>query len=207
MERGAVILCGGKSKRMGTCKALLRFGAEAMLQRVVRLVSGVVPEKNVVVVASAGQDLPALPAGVEIAYDRQASRGPLEGLAVGLAALPAEVEAAYVTGCDVPLVLPEWIEHLFSQLTEHDLVVPAEKGRLHALAAVYRTRIEPTIEELLSKNALAMYGLVHACNALQIDIEQLRSVDPALVSLRNVNSPADLRAALQVAGLPENDSI
>ena len=41
MSVGAVILCGGESRRMGQPKAWLPFGPERMLQRVVRLVSTV----------------------------------------------------------------------------------------------------------------------------------------------------------------------
>ena len=41
-HRGGIILCGGRSTRMGTSKALLPFGAETMLQRVVRLLATVV---------------------------------------------------------------------------------------------------------------------------------------------------------------------
>ena len=37
MTAGGIVLCGGKSTRMGRSKALLPFGPETMLQRVVRL--------------------------------------------------------------------------------------------------------------------------------------------------------------------------
>ena len=42
MNKGAIVLCGGKSSRMGRDKATLPFGPELMLQRVVRLISQVV---------------------------------------------------------------------------------------------------------------------------------------------------------------------
>ena len=42
MTVGGIILAGGKSTRMGTSKALLPFGGETMLQRVVRVLGGVV---------------------------------------------------------------------------------------------------------------------------------------------------------------------
>ena len=37
MSRGAIILCGGRSSRMGLPKLALPFGPELMLQRIVRL--------------------------------------------------------------------------------------------------------------------------------------------------------------------------
>src|SRR3954471_21362428 len=87
MRPGAVILCGGKSSRMGQDKAALPFGPETMLQRVARLISEVVDPKNLVVVAEADQSLPVLPVGVTVAHDSRQFRGPLEGLATGLRAL------------------------------------------------------------------------------------------------------------------------
>ena len=56
MNRAGIILCGGKSERMGTAKAMLPFGDELLIQRVVRIVGSVV--SLVVVVASPGQSLP-----------------------------------------------------------------------------------------------------------------------------------------------------
>ena len=41
--------------------------------------------------------------------DRLPDRGPLEGIAAGLRALGKRVEAAYVTGCDVPLLVPGFV--------------------------------------------------------------------------------------------------
>ncbi|MCA9165188.1 MAG: NTP transferase domain-containing protein, partial [Planctomycetales bacterium] len=60
-----VVLCGGKSRRMGESKATLPFGDELMVQRVVRLLSEVV--SPIVVVAAEGQTLPELPAGTLLA--------------------------------------------------------------------------------------------------------------------------------------------
>ena len=58
---GGIVLCGGKSSRMGTSKALLPFGPETMLQRVIRLLGELV--SPIVAVAAAGQALPELPPG------------------------------------------------------------------------------------------------------------------------------------------------
>src|SRR5262249_36088440 len=98
---------------MGTSKALLPFGPETMLQRVVRLLGTVVAP--IVAVAAADQNLqalPALPAAVIVARDEHKGRGPLEGLRAGLKALPSDIDAAYVTSCDVPLLVPGFVEQM-----------------------------------------------------------------------------------------------
>lgn len=92
---GGIVLCGGLSTRMGTSKALLPFGPETMLQRVVRLLGTVV--SPIVVVAAGAQELPALPKGIIITRDEREARGPLEGIRAGLKALPGGVDAAYIT--------------------------------------------------------------------------------------------------------------
>src|SRR6266478_2297357 len=107
MSAGGIILCGGRSTRMGSPKALLPFGPETMLQRIVRILATVV--SPIVVVAAVGQSLPELPADVTVTRDEREDRGPLEGLRAGLKALPSAIDAAYVTSCDVPLLVPGFV--------------------------------------------------------------------------------------------------
>ena len=91
---------------MGRPKAWLPFGPERMLQRVVRLVGSAVGVGPIVVVAAPGQDLPPLPDRVTVVRDPVSGRGPLQGLAAGLAALPDAVELAYASATDVPFLQP-----------------------------------------------------------------------------------------------------
>src|SRR6202030_4816740 len=104
MTAAGIVLCGGRSTRMGVPKATLPFGSETMLQRVVRLLGTVV--SPVVVVAAREQSLPELPEDVAVTRDEREQRGPLEGLRAGLSALPKSADIAYVTSCDVPLLVP-----------------------------------------------------------------------------------------------------
>ncbi len=106
---GGIILCGGKSSRMGWSKATLPFGPELMLQRVARLLSEVV--SPLVVVAAPQQELPPLPREIQVVRDRREGRGPLEGLCAGLEALQDRADAAYATSCDVPLLVPQFVPH------------------------------------------------------------------------------------------------
>lgn len=198
MRRAAIILCGGKSSRMGLAKATLPFGPEQMLQRVARLVGEVC--SPLVVVAAADQELPPLTGEVIVARDQREGRGPLEGLAAGLAALPADVEAAYVTSCDVPLLVPALVRRMFELLGEHAAAVPVSGGFQHPLAAVYRPSVRETVEELLAAERMRPAFLFDSVPTRRVSEEELRQVDPQLLTLRNLNRPEDYFQALAEAG-------
>ncbi len=200
MRYGAIILCGGKSTRMGTAKTLLPFGPELMLQRVIRLVGEVVPPANMIVVAATDQQLPSLPPEIDIAHDRRPECGPLEGLAAGLSALDSRVEAVYVTSCDVPLLVPAFVERMFKLLGDHDIVVPREEKFHHPLAAVYRPRVLPTIETLLAADRFRPVFLFEQHPTREVAVDELRKVDPELATLANCNRPEDYQQALSQAG-------
>jgi molybdopterin-guanine dinucleotide biosynthesis protein A len=197
---GGIVLCGGKSTRMGVAKATLPFGPETMLQRVVRLLRTVV--SPVVVVAARDQPLPDLPADVSVTRDEREAKGPLEGLRAGLAALPASVGIAYVTSCDVPLLAPGFVERMIELLGDHDIAVMEIDGFAHPLSAVYRRGTLPHIESLLAKDKLRPVFLFDAVRTRRVLPEEMVSVDPQLRTLRNLNTREDYLAALSEAGMP-----
>ena len=199
MVVGGIVLCGGQSRRMGQSKATLPFGSEIMLARVLRLLGEVVEPR--LVVAAPSQELPALPADVRIVRDRAEGLGPLEGLFCGLSALGPQVDAAYVSGCDVPLLRPQFVRRMIELLGEHDVVVPVEGRFHHPLAAVYRTRVVDTIADLLARDELRMNGFYAQVSTRCVEVDTLRDVDPDLESLLNTNGPEDYALALQRAGL------
>ena len=196
---GGVILCGGKSTRMGVAKATLPFGPETMLQRVVRLLSDVVSQ--IVVVAAVDQDLPALPSGVIVTRDEHEARGPLEGLRAGLKALPETVNAAYVTGCDVPLLEPAFVQRMVDLLGNYDVAVMEIEGFTHPLSAVYRRTTLPHVESLLAQDRLRPVFLFDAVRTRRVTPEEMVVADPRLQTLRNLNTRDDYLAALADAGL------
>jgi molybdenum cofactor guanylyltransferase len=196
---GGIVLCGGKSTRMGVPKATLPFGPETMLQRVVRLLGTVV--SPVVVVAAREQSLPELPDGVIVTRDEREQRGPLEGLRAGLRGLPNSVNIAYVTGCDVPLLMPGFVVRMIELLGDHDIAVMEIDGFPHPLSAVYRRDALPHVESLLTKDRLRPVFLFDAVRTRRVRPEEMVSVDPELRTLRNLNTQQDYLEALSEAGL------
>jgi molybdopterin-guanine dinucleotide biosynthesis protein A len=199
MTPGAIVLCGGQSRRMGRPKAWLPFGPELMLQRVVRLVGEAAGP--VVVVAAPGQDLPELPEGVAVVRDPVSDRGPLQGLAAGLAALPESVGLVYATATDVPFLRTAWVARLVELIGENDLAIAEIGGFLHPLAALYRrATVLPAIERLLREDRLRPVFLLEAVRAVVLDESRMAAADPDLATLRNLNGPGDYLRALAQAG-------
>jgi molybdopterin-guanine dinucleotide biosynthesis protein A len=197
-EHAGIILCGGRSSRMGLAKLMLPFGPETMLQRVARLLGQACDP--LVVVAAPGQELPPLAPGVIVARDRRPGQGPLEGLSAGLHALPGEVESAFACGCDVPLLVPAFVRRMFELLGDESCAVPVCGGFQHPLAAVYRRSLVERVDEFLAGGRLAPSQLFDSVPTRRVSEAELRSVDPELDTLKNLNRPEDYLAALARAG-------
>lgn len=192
---GAVILCGGHSRRMGQAKAWLPFGSELLLPRIVRRLAQLADP--VVVVRAPGQTLPELPPEVLVTEDAVADRGPLQGLASGLALLRGIVETAFVSSTDAPFIAPEVVRHFATiRGSSYDLVVPRAFGRQHPLAALYALNVLPEIELMLAQNQLRVMDLLGRVRTLVVDEEELVRFDARLRFLSNVNTPEEYRRAL-----------
>jgi molybdopterin-guanine dinucleotide biosynthesis protein A len=186
---------------MGSSKALLPFGPETMLQRVVRLLATVV--SPIVVVAAQEQPLPDLPSTLIVARDEQEGRGPLEGLRAGLKAMPPGVECAYVTSCDVPLLVPDFVRRMTDLAKGYDIAVMEIDGFAHPLSAVYRKDTLTQVEALLAQDRLRPAFLFDAVRTRRVTRQDMLAVDPELLTLRNLNTREDYKQALSAAGFAD----
>jgi molybdopterin-guanine dinucleotide biosynthesis protein A len=200
---GGIVLCGGESKRMGRPKAWLPFGGETMLGRVIRLLAE--EAHPVVVVAAPGQDVPPLPAGVSLIRDEVKGRGPLQGLLAGLKALSNQVEAAYLSSCDVPFLCPAFIRRMLDLLGNRAICVPYVDGYHHPMAAVYRMDVIDAVSRLISENRMRPVFLFESVSTRIVEARELIDVDPAMISLRNLNTPEEYQKALAELGGCEDD--
>jgi molybdopterin-guanine dinucleotide biosynthesis protein A len=195
---GGIVLCGGQSKRMGRPKAWLPFGREYMLQRVVRVLGEVV--SPVVVVAAPDQDVPPLPPDIALVRDEEKGRGPLQGLAAGLAALDGLADAAYLSSCDVPFLRTSFIRRMIEILGDRQICVPNVEGHPHPLAAVYRLEVLPAVRRSLAEDRLRLVFLFETVATRIVAADEILGVDPTFESLRNLNTPAEYDAALGELG-------
>lgn len=196
MDVAGVVLCGGKSSRMGTPKALLRVGEETFLERVVRVVHSVA--QPIIIVAAQDQDLPPLsPFDVSILRDFVPDAGPVDALFRAMTNLSDDVDAVYLSSCDVPLLKPAFVRRVVESLGDDDIAIPKIGGRFHPLAAVYHTRTLAQLGALFLEDRRRMTDLLNGRRVRVLDERDFRDCDPDLDSLRNVNTPEDYRDALR----------
>ena len=198
----AIVLAGGRSSRMGTPKASLAWHGLPLLGRIARLLARSV-SGPVVVVRAQDQALPALPRDVAVAEDAREDRGPLEGIAAGLRALPAGTRLAYVSSTDVPFLHPAFVRRVIAGAAPGiDVAVARTNGRTHPLAAAYCTSLLPTIEEQLAADLLRPAALFERVATRFLDEDDLLADpevglhDPRLDSVRNLNRASEYASAV-----------
>ncbi|HEV2255145.1 MAG TPA: molybdenum cofactor guanylyltransferase [Streptosporangiaceae bacterium] len=197
------MLAGGRSSRMGTSKAALEWYGSTLLDRTVRIVARAT-SGPVVVVRACGQDLPELPDGTLVADDPRQGKGPVQGIAAGLAALTGRADVAFVSSTDMPFLHPAFIRRVLRVLAEHegtDVALPVARGHRQPLAAAYRVSLAGTAERLVQEDRLQPAFLFDECRVETLDDAALKqdpmlaALDPDLDSVLNVNTPEDYVAA------------
>jgi molybdopterin-guanine dinucleotide biosynthesis protein A len=187
---------------MGRPKANLEWHGSTLLHRVTGIVGRAIGGP-LVVVRAPDQELPALPPGVRVVDDRAEGRGPLQGLAAGLAAIGGEADVAYVSSTDVPLLHPAFVRAVVRAANSEDVDValPIVHGFRHPLAAAYRTSLVPAVEDLIAENRMRPAFLFERTRVRELGEEdllrdaELAEADPELLSVLNLNEPDDYERA------------
>ncbi len=186
---------------MGAPKAALEWHGSTLLRHIVGVERRAL-DGPVVVVRAPGQALPELPDGVEVVEDAREGRGPLQGLAAGLAAVRGRARAAYASSTDVPLLHPRFIHRVLAALDDDaDVVLPDVGGFRHPLSAAYRTELVDLVERLIAEERMRPAFLFEACRVRRLEADALladpvlAALDPRLDSLLNLNEPSDYEAA------------
>jgi molybdenum cofactor guanylyltransferase len=179
-----VLLAGGKSSRMGTNKALLRFASgETVVERIISRIRPLCSELLIVTNTPAEYEFLGLPQFPD-AYPGASSLG---GIYTGL--LHSATERALVLSCDLPLVNPELLEHLLALPFDYDLLVPFIAGRQQPLHAIYARTCLPVIQAQIEAGDLKIVRLLDRLRGRIVTEAELRP--DWLESFRNMNTPED----------------
>lgn len=206
-----VINAGGASRRMGQPKALLPVPPHAtpLLEHIVRRLLPLEPTRALVV-----SNDPALPAQVTLPLpaafvaDAWPDTGTLGGIATALAHLAPNEDWALVVACDLPLVSAPLVARLLEIAAgtddtagagfRWDCVVPVVGGYEEPLHALYHRRCLPAIEARLRAGERRVVSFMPDVRTRRVDESTLRTVDPALRSFVNANTPEEWASALEM---------
>lgn len=187
LERcGAVILCGGQSRRMGTCKARLAVEGEPVLHRLAGALSFF--EERLLSANDA-----SLGAGLSwtVVEDRFPGLGPGAGLHAAL--LASKKEALLCVPCDLPAFSEQAARCLLAQFPGDcaAMVCRDSTGQLHPLCGIYTREMLPALERRLAAGRCRMTEVLEDAPTVVLDTAGLLPDDVFF----NMNTPADHRRA------------
>lgn len=202
-----VVLCGGRSRRMGRDKALLPIGGVAMARRV----ADALVDAGAAEVLALGGDLPGLrAAGLDARADAEPGEGPFPATvhALELAGHPLVI----VVACDLVAPSGAAFLRLVSDLAGHPemaAAVPVVGGHHQWTHAAWRTSARPT---LVAARRRGIGSLKRGTTGLEL--LEVRDLPPG--ALADADTPAELPpegrpdeagvpGTLQAMELPEID--
>jgi molybdopterin-guanine dinucleotide biosynthesis protein A len=198
MERphiAGLLLAGGRGRRLDRAKGWREVGGIPIVRRVLAALSAVTDE----VVAVGDADLLG-DSGVRCVADATPGAGPLAAILTGMRSLSAG--RYVVVAWDMPFVTVDLLGHLIAACQDVDAVVPHVGGRDQPLCAVYAQSCRPAIEQTLAQGIARVGAFLELVAVTRLTEEALTGFgDPDRLFL-NVNTPADLVRARQLAEPP-----
>lgn len=187
----AIVLAGGKGKRLGQAKSTLKLGARTIIEEVVDQMAGIAGE--VIVVTSPSQnDLPHS-LNAQVYTDIQPGKSALGGVYTGL--VKSSNHYNLVVACDMPFLNIDLLKHMISLSAGVDIVTIKVGPNVEPLHAVYSKGCIEAIENMFGQDDLQVSHLLDAVKVRYIDEDELDEYDPAHLSFFNINNKTDLARA------------
>lgn len=155
LKFGALVLCGGRSQRIGKNKAYLLKNNESFISIIVNKLVEIFDEV-IIAVDERQKYTQIINDRVKIVEDNKNYFGPIEGLRQGLRI--THKQHLFVCGCDMPNIRKDCIEELASYVdNSYDCVLPLIESP-QVLHGFYSKFLYNKIE---SGNYLSIKGLLH----------------------------------------------
>jgi molybdopterin-guanine dinucleotide biosynthesis protein A len=187
MKISAVLLAGGKSRRMGEDKALMIVRGKPLWQIQLQLLRRLQPDE---IFISARTEPSWRPPDVQFAPDDHPSRGPLSGLSAAMARMRGSHLLALAI--DMPFMDAEFLRSLCGKIEPGCGVLSMIGHRAEPLAAIYPIEARPEVAAALSGNDFSLQSLTKKLvGAGRLKAVQLSKEDE--VFFQNLNEPTDMR--------------
>lgn len=186
---GAIILCGGQSRRMGRDKAELAFGKHSLLEHQAQKLQALGIFEYIFVATKHPR---AKIGGTEQILDTTPLFSPLAGLQSALAHSPCALNLVLAVDC--PFVQDLTIQKLLDCATNAaiDAVICADESYLHPLIGAYHKSALTGIVTMLAQNILRVQAIAKFCT--------IQTLQCAPHETTNCNTPLDYANAQKILG-------
>jgi molybdopterin-guanine dinucleotide biosynthesis protein A len=192
--KSVIILCGGRSKRMGKDKGSIIFKGKPMICHVLDVVKDVADE--VILVLREDEQVESY-SGIlkdykflKIVTDRIKDQGPLVGILTGLSCVKSV--QAQILPCDSPFISKEFLLKMFryAESSDFDAIVPIwDDGHIEPLHSIYKKNTANYIEDLLKNEKRDVNSFISKLNVKFIDVKELYKERK---SFQNINTIKDI---------------
>ncbi len=188
MKKTLVILAGGKSKRMGTNKSLLKIGDKTLIEHMVNIFKEHFDE--ILLSVNEKGHFDDLNLGVEEIEDIYKGIGPMGGFYSVFK--NTDIEKFFVCAVDTPFVMPSAAIEMMEKSEGVDIcALLKEDGKTEPLFAVYNRSCLENIESLIEKKDYKIKELFEKSNVKYIPKYDLNK------SFANLNTREDYEEALK----------
>ena len=189
MTISAVLLAGGKSRRMGEDKATILFRSVPLWKIQLELLRQLEPHELFV---SARTDPVWRPADAQFVADQMPSRGPVSGIAAVLSRISSD--HLLVLAIDMPFMTENYLRGLCERVRTGSGIVPVIESRFEPLAAVYPREVRHDVVATLSGNDFSLQSLISKLIAAnKLEPVQVSKEEKAL--FHNFNEPRDFKSS------------
>lgn len=182
-----VILAGGKSRRMGSNKALLSVGEKRLIEVIAGRLSQVFSSCPLLITNTPEEyEFLNLPMTGDVFPDA----GPLGGIHSALKHV--RLPYIFVYACDMPFVEAALIAHMAAFAKEFDIVVPYRGFSPEPLHAIYSRSCLPFVEASLGRGERRIIEFFPSVRVCHIKEQEISKYAPRGLSFININTPDDL---------------
>ena len=198
--KSCIILCGGKSSRMGQDKGSMIIQDKPMIKHILTTLNHQITEAIIVLndserIAKYGKFINPQDYTYKITFveDKIKNKGPMPGIMTGLEQINSNY--ALILPCDSPYVSKNYVNTIFKEIdNNYQAIVPYHDSEnklktSEPLHSIYNKNIIPEIEDLISNDVLHIKGLIEKIDAkfVLIDNKKIEKKE-----FRNLNRPEDV---------------
>lgn len=198
--KSCIILCGGKSSRMGRDKGSMIIQDKPMIKHILSTLNHQINEAIIVLNEQARIDRYSefinpqdYTYTITFVEDKIKDKGPMPGIMTGLSYINSDY--ALILPCDSPYVSKNYIQTIFSEINnDYQAIVPYHntENKLRTsepLHSIYNKNIVPIIENLVEEDTLHIKGLIEKIDTKFVLIDNKKIEEK---EFRNLNRPSDI---------------